>query len=186
MDKQVWNRVVVPTLITGAAFFGITTRGYDQFNFVTQLIKLKGSDGKPLFRNINLDLCCDHCRRIGKEATCRHKIGQRPYWHDAGMYKNIKKMYGDDEDAFLVETKGLEVETGIDPAFQREKLEFAFDPKNYIKDVGFQRNIFVGIDPAGGGSKFAIVTMVYMEREREYVVNNKKKTKKKTGSREFI
>ncbi len=170
MDKQVWNRVVVPTLITGAAFFGITTRGYDQFNFVTQLIKLKGSDGRPLFRNINLDLCCDHCRRIGKEATCRHKIGQRPAWHDAGMYKNIKKMYGDDEDAYLVETKGLEVETGLDPAFELEKIDVAFNEKNRTHELGFHKNVFIGIDPAAGGSKFAIVSMVYFEATCEFVV----------------
>jgi hypothetical protein len=173
MDKQVWNRVVVPTLITGAAFIGITTKGYDQFNFVTQLIKLKGSDNKPLFRNINVDLCCEHCRRTGKEDTCRHMIGQRPYWHEASMYKTIKKMYGDDEDAFLVETKGLEIETGTSPAFDAKRVDAAFDPKNHIKHVPFQRNIFLGIDPAGGGSKFAVVAMVYLEDKAEYVVNTR-------------
>lgn len=75
MDKAVWKRVVVPTLITGAAFLGITTRGYDQFNFVTQLLKLKTSDGSSLFRNINIDLCCEHCKKIGRADSCRHKIG---------------------------------------------------------------------------------------------------------------
>lgn len=170
MDKQVWNRVVVPTLITGAAFIGITTKGYDQFNFVTQLIKLKDSDGKPLMRNINVDLCCEHCRRIGKEDTCQHMLGQRPYWHEEGMYKKIKKFYGEDDDAYLVETKGLEIETGLAPAFDNKRVDEIFDPKNYMKNVPYQKNVFIGIDPSGGGSKFAVVAMVYIPETAEYVM----------------
>jgi len=172
MDKQVWKRVVVPTLITGAAFIGITTRGYDQFNFVTQLLKMKKSDGDPLFRNINIDLCCDNCRRIGKEDTCRHKLGEMPYWHDAGMYKHIKQMFGDDEEAFLVETKGLEVESNVLPAFDKKALEIFFDPTTYIKEIYYTKNVFVGVDPAAGGdrSKYAMVTALYRENEGELVV----------------
>lgn len=172
MDKSVWKRVVVPTLITGAAMIGITTRGYDQFNFVTQLLKLKTSSGDPLFRHINIDLCCDHCKRIGREDSCRHKMGEMPYWHDASMYKHIKEMFGDDEEAFLVETKGMEVESGINPAFDKAYLDKIFEKKNYVKEINYQKNVYIGIDPAAGGdrSKYAMVSAVYREAEKDLVV----------------
>jgi len=171
MNSAVWKRVVVPTLITGAAFIGITTRGYDNLNFVTQLLKLKTSSGDSLFKHINIDLCCDECKRNGKEDTCRHKMGEAPHWHDLGTYKHIKEMYGEDEDAYLVETKGLEVETGTFPAFDPHQIEamFASPP---ISDLSHEKNVFLAIDPAAGGdrSKYAIISAIYNEKSRNFIV----------------
>lgn len=82
MDNAVFKVVVVPTLVTGAAFIGITTLGDDD-NFVSH-IKRKTIDGKkPLFNCIDVSIVCDYCKKTGKELTCRHLLGDIPHWHDA-------------------------------------------------------------------------------------------------------
>jgi hypothetical protein len=104
MDNKIFSNVVVPTLVTGAAFIGITTLGEDS-NFVDNLISIKGKDGKSLFRVISVDLVCDRCKRLGKENTCQHLAGEIPHWQDSQRHKDIEQMMQNETDTYMLETK---------------------------------------------------------------------------------
>ena len=104
MDNKVFYNVVVPTLVTGAAFIGITTLGEDS-NFVDTLISIKGKDKKSLFRVIQIDLVCDRCKRLGKETTCQHLAGEIPYWQDSQRHKDVGLMMQNEQDTYMLETK---------------------------------------------------------------------------------
>lgn len=104
MDDEVFFQVVAPTLVTEASFIGITTLG-DDANFVTQLIKVRGTNGELLFNVIEKSFVCDRCRRLGKEADCNHLMGEIPYWQDQQRHKDVEKMMEGQFEHYMRENK---------------------------------------------------------------------------------
>ena len=104
MDNKVFNVVVVPTLVTEASFIGITTLGEDS-NFVNELVEIKDETGKGLFNYVKIDLVCDRCKKLGKESSCTHLMGEIPYWQDAKRHKEIQLMMQHDHDTYMREAR---------------------------------------------------------------------------------
>lgn len=104
MDNKVFNVVVVPTLVTEASFIGITTLGEDS-NFVNVLVEIKDESGQGLFNYVKIDLVCDRCKKLGKESSCTHLMGEIPYWQDAKRHKDIQLMMQCDQDTYMREAR---------------------------------------------------------------------------------
>ena len=104
MDNRVFHTVVVPTLVTEAAFIGITTLG-DDSNFVNRLISIRDENDKTLFHVIQFDLICDRCKRNGKESSCTHLMGEIPYWQDQRRHKEVQLMMQGEQDTYMRESR---------------------------------------------------------------------------------
>lgn len=105
MDIRLLYNVVLPTLArAGIAFIGISTLA-DPFNFWTQMLELKDEDGREVFKTIRYTLVCEDCARAGKEESCKHKLGDLPYWQDASQHKKLEAIMQDKHDSFIRETK---------------------------------------------------------------------------------
>ena len=84
MDRHIFYEVVIPVLHTGSAFIGISTPAYDEdTNFVSMLSNTTDSEGKSIFKTINMNIRCKRCSKsYPPPPTCRHVMGEIPYWHD--------------------------------------------------------------------------------------------------------
>lgn len=163
MDNEVYYKVIAPTLSTGAAFIGITTKGEEDSNFVSQLIETKDKNGDKLFNVIDFEESCEKCKKLGKELTCNHLTGQIPPWQTQSDRERVKNALSGHDATYLLEMKGIQTNNLSKPAFSKESVERLRD-KECEKDIKeYYNNVFVSIDPAAGGekSKYAIVSAVY-------------------------
>jgi hypothetical protein len=163
MDPRFYFQVIVPTMLTGAAFVGITTLG-DPSNFVNDLIKLRRPNGKLLFRVVALELVCERCRRNGQEMHCRHKMGELPYWHSGAKHADVEKIMESRMGDFLRETRGLQPTSTNLPIFDKQSVErLLMKDNDFVDTEETFRHLFISVDPAAGGenSRFAVVSCVY-------------------------
>ncbi len=172
MDSRFYFKVVVPTLLTGCAFVGITTLG-DETNFVNHLISLKHPDGSMVFRVLALELVCERCRRAGLSDSCRHKMGELPYWHDEQKHRDVAMIMQDRMEDFMRETRGMQTNTMSRSIYTPDSVMALLDPRNLFDDEGaYYPYVFTAVDPAAGGSssKFAVVSCIYDGHIRERCV----------------
>jgi len=80
MNPTIYRVVVVPTLVTEAAFIAITTLGDKVNNFVNRLLAARKSNGTPIFKHIHFDLVCNTCKKKGLVDECIHQLGDLPRW----------------------------------------------------------------------------------------------------------
>jgi hypothetical protein len=120
MPSNVYFSVVLPTLITGAAFIGITTLG-QRTNYVDEVIEAKADDGEAIIHHVDIKEICDRCERMKK--TCLHYKGYQPEWHDEGALDNIQKLMVGQEAAFKLE---MQVSGGSIPG-EKKRQSFARD-----------------------------------------------------------
>ncbi len=102
MNEGVWKNVVIPTLVNGSAFIGITTLGEDG-NFVHELVKIKKKNGRNLFNVVRIEMICTACKRKGLREECPHKKGEMPPWHDPSRHEDVRQMLGQDPDTYARE-----------------------------------------------------------------------------------
>ncbi len=163
MDPDLLFGVVMPLLMKSrVAFIGITTLDDPATSFWGQMIAAKYPDGRDVFRVIRYTLVCDACRAAGRELQCKHKLGELPWWQDAGQHVKLQHMMKGHSDDFLRETKGVQIDTLRSAAFKSNLVNFAFDEANwYIPDGTSFQQIFVTVDPGATRSDYAIVTAVH-------------------------
>jgi len=163
MDNAMYYKVIAPTLSTGAGFIGITTKGEEDSNFVSQLIKVKKKDGDLLFNVIDFEESCEKCKKLGKELTCKHLSGQIPPWQTQGDRDRVQTQMSGHNETYLLEMKGIQTNNLSRPAFSKISVERLREKECEFFIDRFYKNIFVSIDPAAGGdkSKYAIVSCIY-------------------------
>jgi len=162
MDIQLLYKVVLPTLArSGVAFIGISTLD-DPFSFWSQMIDLKDDDGKGVFKTIRYSLVCEDCIKAGLETSCKHKMGDLPYWQDETQHNKLEKIMQDKSEAFLTETKGFLSNPNIKPAFDVKMVQHWMN-RPQVQKIKTRAAFFVSVDPAAGGnlSDYAIVTCCY-------------------------
>lgn len=167
MNLRAITQVVLPLLqIRDVVFIAITSEETNPTGFVNKFMNAKHKDETPVFRTFHYRLICDACIAAGKEGNCKHKMGDIPYWQDQGQHRKLEAIMKDHLDDYLRETKGLNVDTNVTPAFHPQSVEFLRTPEaTYIQDDHFQ-HVFIAIDPAAGGAKsgFAIVSAVFLKK----------------------
>ncbi len=109
MDNRVYDVVVVPTLLLGSSFIGITTLGEEDnagvTNFVSELIELKNKEGEKIMNVVDFKMACRKCIRAGTEATCSHKNGEIPHFHDRSRSETVEAIFQNNPDTFLREIR---------------------------------------------------------------------------------
>lgn len=116
------------------------------------------------FRIHQVVTVCADCRKNGVAWNCMH--APRPPWKVVGqqLRKAAILMQGD-ERTRAREFDNLEVESRVDSAFNVRSVEWMLEGERwcYNKPIGGKDFVFVGIDPAAGGSKsrYAIISAVF-------------------------
>jgi len=163
MPKSFFDNVIAPVLAADASFIGITTWSTNINNFVNRLVDLKYPTGENVFNVVKIDQACDRCKELGIESDCTHKMNEIPPWQSQQRHKDLKLILGDNEEAYLRETKGVQVNSGYLQIFQTDDVK---NFRNRIYNGGVShRVVYIAVDPnAGGkGSKFAVVSCVFTE-----------------------
>lgn len=164
-DLQLINEVVVPLLAMRESVLICISTLTDRANFYTRFLEHKTPNGKPLFNTFQFSLVCEACLKTDFPERCTHRMHTLPRWLDAGRIEVIKTILSEDPAMFLRETMGISMD-GTTRAFPEAHIE-AFKNRPRIHVSGSQSNVFVAIDPAGGGaSAFAICSLIY-DRDRK-------------------
>ena len=163
MAKSFFDNVIAPVLAADASFIGITTWSKNINNFVNRLVDLKYPSGENVFNAIIMSQVCERCTELGIEADCTHKMNEIPPWQSQQRHKDLKLILGDNEEAFLRETKGVQVNSGFLQIFETDDIK---NFRNRIFSAGIgHKVVYTAVDPnAGGrGSKFAVVSCVFYD-----------------------
>lgn len=163
MDPDLLFNVVVPLLMRSRiAFIGISTLDDPATSFWGQMMTAKYPDGRDVFRVIRYTLVCDACRAAGREMQCKHKLGDLPWWQDAGQHMKLEHIMKGHSAAYLRETKGVQVDALRAPAFKSAIVDPIFAEANiYNPDGKSFGPLFVSVDPGKTHSDYAIISAVY-------------------------
>lgn len=158
-DLQLVNEVIVPLLSMRDSVLLCISTLTDEHNYYTRFMNNRTDSGKPLFNSISFSLVCDACRATDFPEQCTHKLHEMPRWLDSKRVGMIKKILADDPSMFLRETMGLSCD-GNTRAFPETHITgLSQRPRPSVGRLS-TTNVFVAIDPAGGGSSaFAICSL---------------------------
>lgn len=166
MDPRVLFEVVLPTLArAGIALIGITTLDDPSSSFWGQMMKSTYPDGRPVFRVIRYSLVCDACRMAGVENTCKHKLGDLPWWQSAEQHAKLAQIMKGHAETYLREVMGYEADPTRTPAFDSNGIDMLEEPSRIVATCPVIPHLFVAVDPSGGGtgSDYAIMSAVFYE-----------------------
>lgn len=170
---DMFYKVIVPTLVTGAALLAITTLGGEN-NFISIMLKKLTPQGTPLFKYIEFKDVCERCERLGlkEKAQCKHLLGDRPHFHNLKSHRQVESIMQENFETYMVEVKNIEVNNNVIPAFDRSCVTDILEVKPLYRDNHHIRHVFVAVDPACGGtrSKYAIVSCIYPDHIRDVVI----------------
>jgi hypothetical protein len=161
MDLEVFYQVIVPLLEMDSCALICISTPQDSLNFYSEMFDMKGPDGKPLFRSIQVGLACEACIRANKGDSCTHNEDEIPPWKSREKFDMVKSLYGDRKDLLMRESVGAitEDQSSLFPMHWVERV-FANPCTLQPADV---RHLCVAVDPNGGGSShMAIVTSVFL------------------------
>jgi len=162
MDPVIITDVVLPTLVKADVAMICITTLQDTHNFWTRIIETKDEFGKPIIKSLRYSLICDECIAQGKAESCRHKMGDLPYWQSQEKHEKIKQLMQENNEAFLRETKGLLIDPLIKPVFDSASIDYLVERPFLNTNQQAFDYIYVTVDPAAGGcSRYAILSAVY-------------------------
>lgn len=159
-------QVILPLMqLRNAVLIGITTVG-DESNYMTSYYTLKDNYGKLFFRTYYFHSACLSCREKGAETAlrCPH-LNINVHWQSNVMKDKIKTLYENSNNQAL----GAQELTGVINQVNQNAFPDT-DVKNFInqrvpfeslKNIFFE-DVFVSIDPSGGGtSRFSVCSSVF-------------------------
>jgi len=157
----VFYEVVVPLMeLDETALICISTIK-DGDNFYSKLLNLKDqSTGKDFFKKFSFVLGCAACRAAGKASECTHNMHDLPPWQSGRKHAKIREMMADQKELLEQETMGI-MQNKNKRAFPTELVNRFMTTERY-ECTGAPNEIFVTIDPNGGGdSDFAVVSCYF-------------------------
>ncbi len=164
MDLKIVYDVVMPLLMRkDVVLIGISTLD-DPFNFWSKMLDQRYPDGREVFKTLRYTLVCEDCRRKGQATTCRHKIGDLPYWLSEEQYTKLEQIMSGQYESFLRETKGFQCSPNIRPAFDQAGIRALQDQDRIVSVHEYVPHVFVAVDPSGGGhcSDYAIISATFI------------------------
>lgn len=160
MDLAVFYEVIVPLLEMDSTALICISTPQDSLNFYSEMFDMKGPDGTPLFRNIQVGLACEACLAAGKGGDCPHNVDEIPPWKSKDKFDFVKALYGDRKDLLLRESVGTitEDQTSL---FSMPWIEAIMSSSVQLQE-SLTPYIIVACDPNGGGdSQMALVSVAF-------------------------
>ena len=161
LDEQVFTEVVVPLFgVRDTVVLAISTP-LDGDNYYSQMLEARRPDGERLFNVLEVKLLCDACQASGL-MECPH-ITEMPPWKTGERQELVKTlMAARNSEMYKREACGVVTKTNTS-AFNAAHVDALGAPGATVAAsfLGVPRDIFVCIDPCGGGaSAMAIATGV--------------------------
>lgn len=159
-------RVVIPTIARkNTVIIGISSKPVSEDSPMNMMMKARFLDtGERIFRTKIFRRLCNACKARGN-LHCKHKVEVQ--WSNQRQTRKIAGLMKQHEHEFRTEILNEEVETLTTRAFPKSVADPFLDSKYHMAPGSQIRQVFVGVDPSGGGtqSKFAIVSLVFVERQ---------------------
>jgi len=162
MDQAVFFKIILPIwMLTNCAILGIST-AEDEFNFYSQLMTLKNSDGEPMFKTLSIVVACRDCIAAEKGKECKHMDNFQPNWKSQKKLRLLRLIYATQQELFARENLGL-LESGKIFLFRDYVPKLQKSPRKALltnPDV-----VWIVIDPSGGGSRsqYGIISGTFVE-----------------------
>lgn len=174
MKEVVWEQGVLPILVTGAPFIGITTLG-DELNYVSRMSQVKNASGtQTIVKTVSVYMACQSCMMKGVGAECKHVGNIMPYFHNPEKHRDIQLLMSGSRETYSRETRGIQANDRERPAFPEEALARLLRVEHAWRPSGAERprHVFVAIDPCGGGhmSRFAVVSATLSRESNRFVL----------------
>lgn len=135
------------------------------------MLEAKKHDGTPLFNVLEVTTLCDKCLAEGK-LDCPHKT-ELPSWKTSERQELVKTlMTGRNSEMYKREACGI-ITRSSNNAFNVPNVDRLGLRSNFVglSILGVPKEIFVAIDPCGGGaSAMAITTGVYTRDDSLVIV----------------
>lgn len=179
MNPRMLTHVLLPLVgMNNFSLIAIATPA-DAFNHYSQLMDRTDDEGRPLFKTVRIALSCPAClakvcvcvcggrgaftgrgtQGIVHEA-CPHRQHLLPFWKSSGRLSRIAKVLAGDPN--LNARENLGVITSDTTYFIDSQWVLALNRRPpYVFEASVPL-VFIGVDPAGGGtrSNYAIVSVV--------------------------
>jgi hypothetical protein len=153
-------------------------------NYYSALTNLKDENDEYIFKNVNVKMACDACMRANKAIDCIHKQDVLPPWKDAAKQEILKKIMQTNPDLYLQESIGL-VTTGK-IYYISNSMIIDFLKNETWSDTFEVPEVYVAVDPSGGGSgsNFAICSGFF--HDGKIVVSVNKQTNKQNKNKNLF
>lgn len=149
VDPGFVYEVVFPLLIVGETSLLAISTLTSNINFYTRLIRLRDPiSQKSLFNVLQIELCCENCKKEGKPELCKHMLHLIPHWQSSSRHCMLKTVMEDRPDLIVSELSGLAFDA-TQQIFKTELIDIMFqqNPPYHV----INEDIHVFIDPAAGG-----------------------------------
>ena len=157
-DQGLISEVVVPLLSMSESVILCISTLLESSNHYSKFFRMTKPDGSLLFNQLQFSLVCGACALTDHPERCNHKMDDLPRWISAGNIEKIRTILSEDPGMFLRETMGVSAESTI-AAFKQEHVD-AFEARPMVRAGLYAPDIFVAVDPSGGGnSAFAICSI---------------------------
>lgn len=138
---------------------GISTRKSGTFDAFSRFLELRLPDGTPAFNVFQWRSICDNCLRRGRKSACEHERVNDPPWIEEdndGFLQTVMSSEGHAREILGVGSTDAERKM-----FEHDDCARLANPELQLSRVaGTPRYFYTGIDPGGGRSEFAIVSIV--------------------------
>lgn len=157
-DQGLISEVVVPLLSMSESVILCISTLLESSNHYSKFFRMTKPDGSLLFNQLQFSLVCGACALTDHPEKCNHKMDDLPRWISAGNIEKVRTILSEDPGMFLRETMGVSAESTI-AAFKQEYVD-AFQAKPMVRAGLYAPDLFVAVDPSGGGnSAFAICSI---------------------------
>lgn len=144
---------------------GLSSAPLEEDSPMNMMINARYLDTNELIFNTRVFArICPSCRARGR-TDCKHKV--EVSWSNQRQARKVAGLMAHHQNVFRVEILNEGSEPNIARAFP-DAIATPFIESEYtIHNTSQIRQLFIGIDPSAGGnqSKFAIVTLAFVERE---------------------
>jgi len=168
MPEEFFYGVIAPTFVRGCPVICISTLNMDEGNYFSRILNKRRKDGRPIFRNIVVRLACDECVKKNIARRCEHMMGRIPRWHSRRSHRMLHDMLP--PQVFARETRNILTSTNISKVFTEEDIEHLRTKASDLPSIGDATELFVGIDPACGGSQSTYAGIAFVVINGKFVV----------------
>ena len=179
--KIVFETIIPVAMVDKTAFIAISSPK-NESNWFSNVFRYKTPDGKPMFVTHSFKNICADCKTKGpiEMMKCPHSQASKPAHKDDEKARRFKPLYDNEgmSDNYAQEMRGI-ITRSSDTAFAEDELKCLFDIDSRWKttfiNIGTKKSIqeiLVCVDPNGGGSSYAAITIGYVDtKEGKTVVS---------------
>lgn len=172
IQEELFFKVIVPILSVAQTALIALTSPEGSENYFSRLVNLQDETTKEqFFRVIDCLMICKECRKLeaADQAKCTH-VKQEAFWLDNRKINRLKQLYKADPATLLREFGGA-IADDYEPCFDRHEISVFFN-RAPVLAMSPPKQIYVSVDPNGGGASRMAITSGYFDPRGHFVVSS--------------